>query len=60
MALDNVEFDIDGITADAARAIEGAATSDALRHVDTVFLGKDKTVVRLTSARAVERFLAAA
>ena len=28
--------------------------------IDTAFLGKDKTVVRLTSAREVERFLAAA
>ena len=28
--------------------------------IDTEFLGKDKTVVRLTSAREVERFLASA
>jgi phenylalanyl-tRNA synthetase alpha chain len=40
MALDNVEFDIDGITADGARAIEAAATSEALHLVDTEFLGK--------------------
>ena len=39
MALDNVDFDIDGITADGARAIESAATSEALNQVDTEFLG---------------------
>ena len=40
MALDNVDFDIDGITADGARAIEGAASSEALNQVDIELLGK--------------------
>ena len=40
MATDNVDLDIDGITADGARAIEGAASTAALNQVDTELLGK--------------------
>ena len=40
MATDNVDLDIDGITADGARAIEGAPSTEALGQVDTEFLGK--------------------
>ena len=46
MALDNVEFDIDGITADGARAIEGAASIEALNQVDIEFLGKRSALTR--------------
>ena len=46
MALDNVDFDIDGITADGARAIEGAASSEALNQVDIEFLGKRSALTR--------------
>ena len=46
MALDNVEFDIDGITAEGARAIEGAASIEALNQVDIEFLGKRSALTR--------------
>ena len=46
MALDNVDFDIDGITAAGARAIEGAASSEALNQVDIEFLGKRSALTR--------------
>ena len=46
MALDNMDLDIDGITADGARAIEGAASSDALNQVDVEFLGKRSALTR--------------
>ncbi len=46
MALDNVDFDIDGITADGARAIEGAASTEALNQVDIEFLGKRSALTR--------------
>src|SRR5262249_28030699 len=40
MASDEVDLDIDGITAEGARAIEGAASTSALDQVDIDFLGK--------------------
>ena len=46
MALDNEDFDIDGITADGARAIEGAASSEALNQVEIEFLGKRSALTR--------------
>ena len=46
MALDNVDLDIDGITADGARAIEGAASSEALNQVEIEFLGKRSALTR--------------
>ena len=44
--LDNVDLDIDGITADGERAIEGAASTEALNQVDTEFLGKRSALTR--------------
>ena len=49
MATDNVDFDIDGITADGARAIEGAASTEALNQVETEFLGKRSALTRRTA-----------
>ena len=46
MALDNEDFDIDGITADGARAIEGAASTEALNQVEIEFLGKRSALTR--------------
>jgi len=46
MATDNVDLDIDGIIADGARAIEGAASTEALNQVDTDFLGKRSALTR--------------
>ena len=46
MALDNVDLDIDGITADGARAIEGAASTEALNQVEIEFLGKRSALTR--------------
>ena len=46
MATDNEDFDIDGITADGARAIEGAASTEALNQVETEFLGKRSALTR--------------
>ena len=46
MALDNVDLDIDGITADGERAIEGAASTEALNQVETEFLGKRSALTR--------------
>src|SRR3984957_10055687 len=40
MTTENVDLDIDGITADGARAIEDAASTEALNQVDIEFLGK--------------------
>ena len=46
MALDNVDLDIDGITADGERAIGGAASTEALNQVETEFLGKRSALTR--------------
>jgi phenylalanyl-tRNA synthetase alpha chain len=46
MATDNVDLDIDGIVADGARAIAAAASTEAVNHVDSEFLGKRSALTR--------------
>ena len=46
MATDDGELDIEGITSDGARAIEGAASTEALNQVETEFLGKRSALTR--------------
>jgi len=46
MATDDRELDIDGLTADGARAIEGATSTETLNQVDAEFLGKRSALTR--------------
>ena len=46
MATENADLDIDGITAEGARAIEGATSTAALHQVDIDFLGKKSPLSR--------------
>jgi phenylalanyl-tRNA synthetase alpha chain len=46
MANENVELEIEDLTAEGARAIEGAASTEALNQVDTEFLGKRSALNR--------------
>jgi phenylalanyl-tRNA synthetase alpha chain len=50
MALDDADFDIDGITAAGAQAIERAASSEALHLVDADVLGKRSALTRAQRA----------
>src|SRR5271156_2630091 len=46
MALETEAYDIDGIVAEGARAIEGAASTEALNQVEIEFLGKRSALTR--------------